>query len=256
MKARFAKRRKKMEEVKEIPTEVKATPKRVALVACGPSVGEYVYQSDSEGSPKVLWDEVWAINSSAPMFRCDMVWHMDDFRLQEIRAPRNPKVRNMIEWMKQSPVPIMTSTAYPEYPMSREYPLEDVISHCGAAYFNTSPAYALAYALMIGVEDLWLYGMDYTRPDMHSAESGRGCCEFWISRLMAAGCLVRIPKGCTMLDQHQPLKFYGYDSRKPVITASEDRSRAVITFEPIPLPTAEEIERRYNHNLPLEERTL
>jgi hypothetical protein len=49
-----------------------------------------------------------------------------------------------------------------------------VINSCGIAYFNNTAAYAVAYAVHIGVKKITLFGCDYTYPNAHDAEKGRG----------------------------------------------------------------------------------
>jgi SAM-dependent methyltransferase len=52
-------------------------------------------------------DEVWTINALGDVLACDRVFHMDDVRIQEIRAAAEPdsNIAAMLAWMKTAPGP-------------------------------------------------------------------------------------------------------------------------------------------------------
>src|SRR6185312_12637833 len=98
----------------------------------------------------VVAGEVWGINAVASVLRCDRAFHMDDVRIQEVRAKANPDgpIRQMLEWLKTAPGPIYTSRAHPDYPGLVDFPLEAVLNATGGfPYFNSTPAYAIALAI-------------------------------------------------------------------------------------------------------------
>ena len=66
-----------------------------------------------------------------------------------MRAAANPKsnVAGLANWLRTHPGPIYTSRAYPEFPGAVEFPLAEVMTKTGHGYFNSTVAYALAYAL-------------------------------------------------------------------------------------------------------------
>ena len=177
---------------------------------------------------------------------------MDDVRVQEIRAKARPdtNIARMLEWLKTHPGPIMTSRAHPDYPGLVEFPLEDVLNKLGYDYFNSTAAYAIAYAIFIGVEKLSLWGFDFTYPSAHDAEKGRGCCEYWIGVAMARGIKIAVPKSSTLLDAYVPgdRRLYGYDTVDVKIVEQPDQSVKVEFTERETLPSAEEVERAYDHS--------
>lgn len=221
---------------------------KIAIVGLGPTWIEYVNATEARGGTK--YDQVWAINNGGDVIKCDMVFHMDDLRVQEKRAlAGNEKIGNMLKWMEHSKVPIMTSTPYPHYPASIEYPLEDVVAKTGIAYFNSTPAYALAYAIVAGATEVALYGMDYNWAGSSEVEPGRACLEFWCGIAMSRRVQIKVPKGTTLLDQDKPHSFYGYDGRK-VLMHPDENGKLKFEFGEIDvsnLPSAEEMERRYDH---------
>lgn len=202
-----------------------------------------------------MFDEVWAINNMAAVVRCDRAFHMDDVRVQEVRAAANPdgKVARMLAWLRTAPGPIYTSRAHPDYPGLVAYPLQDVINAGGSDYFNNTTAYAIAMAVAMGVEHISLYGLDFTYPNAHDAEQGRGCCEYWIGRAEARGIRVHVAASSTLLDARlkgvpgRP-RYYGYDTLDVAVDMNPDGTVRVIATPHDRVPTAEEIESRYDHS--------
>ena len=165
----------------------------MAIVALGISHIDY-FQGVLKlgGNRRSLADETWAINKAGGVIHHDLLFRMDDLRKayeinQKYLNLWNGEVQKVEDaWneylMNEHSVPLLTSKAYPEFPTSVEYPLEDVINNLKTSYFNTTPSYALAYAIYLGVEELGLYGIDYSYPGRHDAEAGRACFEFLLKR--------------------------------------------------------------------------
>lgn len=226
-------------------------PRHVVILGLGPSVNQYLDLVKRLGGRYKFSDEVWAINGLGGVLQCDMVWHMDDIRIQEIRAEARPEsnIAAMLEWLKNSPVPVMTSRAYPEYPASREIPLEAMINDLTYDYFNNTAAWALAYAIHTGFERVTLFGCDYTYPDAHDAEKGRGCLEFWLGYAAAKGVKIGFPQTTTLMDACCPRheRLYGFDTRRAIFEG--EQGSLTVRFEEVDeLPTADEIEDRYDHS--------
>jgi hypothetical protein len=106
----------------------------------------------------------------------------------------------MLGWLRNHPGPIYTSRAHPDYPGLVEFPLEDVINSCGIAYFNNTAAYAVAYAVHIGVKKITLFGCDYTYPNAHDAEKGRACTEFHLGIAKARGIRIGLTDKTSLMD--------------------------------------------------------
>lgn len=226
-------------------------PKHVVILGLGPSLESYVDLVKRLGGRRAFADEVWGINAVGDVVQCDRIFHMDDVRVQEIRAAARPKsnIAAMLEWMKRHSGPIYTSVPHPDYPGCVAFPLQDVINSCGWAYFNSTAAYAVAYAVHIGVEKLSLFGMDFTYPKAHDAEKGRGCVEFHLGIAAARGIRIGLPSVTSLMDSCAPIdeRVYGYDG---VSLEMEEHEGGDVTVTMTPkesLPTAEEIERRYDH---------
>lgn len=226
-------------------------PTHVAILGLGPSLAQFMQIARGLGGRSAYCDEVWSINALGNVFHCDRIFHMDDVRIQEIRAAAAPdsNIANMLKWMKAHPGPIITSRLHPDYPGLVEFPLESVINDLGFAYFNNTAAYAVAYAIHLCVRKISLYGCDFTYPNAHDAEKGRACVEFWLGFAKARGIEIATAQTSSLIDACVPWdqKLYGYDTRD-VVVKKNGGMYDVEFVERETLPTAAEIEARYDHS--------
>ena len=231
---------------------VKKTPESVAIIGLGQSLGEYIGLVKRLGGRKPVADEVWTINALGDVIACDRIFHMDDVAVQEIRAEAKPdgNIAEMLKWMRTHPGPIYTSVVRDGYPGLVAFPFEEVMNNGGVPYFNSTAAYAVAYAIHIGVKKISMFGCDYSLPNAHSAEKGRGCVEFWLGMAAARGIEIVLPEHTTLMDACVPddERFYGYDLKTITLRDREDGSCEVILVDRDGAPTADEIEHRYDHN--------
>lgn len=73
------------------------------------------------------------------------------------------------------------------------YPYAEVEALYGSLYLTSSPAYMIAYALLNGVEELAIYGVDLSISD-HEYFWQRPCVESWIGFAKGRGVKVYIPE--------------------------------------------------------------
>lgn len=245
--------------VAEDPTKGWPVPDHVAILGLGPSLEAYVDTVKRLGGKHAFCDETWGINAVAGVVICDRVFHMDDVVVQERRAEAAPQsnIARMVEWLKIHPGPVYTSRSYPErapdYEGLVDYPLETVLNGfpCATGYFNSTAAYAVAYAIHIGVKKISLFGFDFSYPNAHQAEKGRACVEYWLGVASERGIRLTIAKQSTLMDaiHTQAERFYGYDTLD--LTIRNDNGQARIDFVPkeeSAIPTADVMERRYCHD--------
>lgn len=197
------------------PIKDPAFGKHVAIVALGPSSRQYLEFVKKIGRRRAFADETWVINALGDVFQCDRVFHMDDVRVQEARGAAAPQsnIAEMLTWLRKHPGPIVTSRLHPDYPGLVEFPLEAVVNRFPYAYFNSTAAYAIAYAIHVGVRKMTIFGMDFTYPDAQDAEKGRACVEFWLGIAHCQGIELSMPNTTTLMDACYlpPFRFYGYD---------------------------------------------
>jgi len=225
----------------------------VAIVAMGRSNIDYTRMCSFAGNRHHVADETWAINAMGGCIKHDLLFAMDDLRVQELRAEdgKNANIVGMLAMLKDHPN-FFTSRAHVDYPGGKEFPLEEVVNDLGGVtYFNSTVAYAVAYALYEKVDCIHLYGVDFTYPEAHKAERGRGCVEFLLGIAHQRGVRIVLPHGTTLFDRCVPAdeKPYGYDTE--IITIDRDESepsRFVVTRkEREAIPTAQEINSRYHY---------
>ena len=231
-------------------TPVAAAPQHVAILGLGPSVRQFLELTKRMGGRRAFCDEVWGINALGDVFVCDRIFHMDDVRVQEIRSAARPdsNIAHMLRWLKTHPGPVVTSRAHPDYPGLVEFPLEAVLNEFPDAYFNSTAAYAIAYALHLGVKKISVFGFDFSYVDCHDAEKGRACVEFWLGLASAHGVQLALPRTTSLMDAMYPQdkRFYGYDTLELGINRGAD-GITVTRTEREKLPTADEIEQEYDH---------
>lgn len=228
-----------------------APPQHVVILGMGPSLDAYSGLVKRLGSRKKLCDEVWTINALGDIFQCDRIFHMDDVRIQQARADAAPEsnIAAMLAWLKTTSTPGFTSRPHPDYPTLEAFPLEAVARSTGYAYFNNTAAYAVAYAVHIGAKRISMFGCDFTYPNAHHAEQGRGCVEFWLGYAAARGVQIGVPHVSSLMDACVPAdhKPYGYDTMH-VLFSKDTKGLSVKLSPRSSVPTAAEIEERYDHN--------
>lgn len=230
-------------------------PDHVTIIGQGPSCALFFEITRRLGGVHAYCDEVWGINTLGDVLRCDRVFHMDDVAVQEIRAAAKPDghIAALVRWLKKHPGPVYTSVVRDGYPGLVAFPLEQVLNRSadhngGAPYFNSTTAYAVAYAIHIGVKKISLYGIDYTLPDRHKGEKGRACVEYWLGVAAARGIEISVAGTSTLLDACAPdeERLYGYDGVDVMLHDQEDGTVKVEMRPRDTLPTAAEMEDRYD----------
>jgi hypothetical protein len=184
--------------------------KNIAIVAMGQSqIDFHLSQVHS-----VLFDEVWAINAMIGVLpRIDRAFILDPMSrfLDSEDAGAMTKMMRLV--LPTAYYPIYSCELDERVPAVEEYPLEEVVGKLGCSYFNNTIAYAIAYALWARVKSIAVFGVDFTyKSNMHFAEAGRGCVEFWLSKCIDAGIDVSIAPRSSLLDTDIGFKdkLYGY----------------------------------------------
>jgi hypothetical protein len=183
--------------------------KKVAIIGLGASQIDYVIGKENS----VEWDEVWVINSALSVFDCDRVFMLDPasrFLDTDDAGNQTDVMRKLLPTFDK---PIYTCELDERVPALVEYPLEEVIKDQRCAYMNTTVSYALAFAAWNKVGEVDLFGMDFSyKNNLHFAEAGRACLEFWICKMIAIGIKVGVSPRSSLLDQNVPMeeRLYGY----------------------------------------------
>jgi hypothetical protein len=232
-------------------------PNHIAIVAFGHTSAFYLDAAKKEGNRRRFADFVIAINAMGSVIQSDLVFHMDDVRLQERRAAADPEghVAGLFEWLKTYQGRVMTARGHPDYPHLEEFPLEDLLNKFGGGYINGTSAAALAYAIYLEPKEISLWGFDFTYPNAHKNEKGRACVEYWLGRAQERGIGIRLPPKTSLMDSYEDsasdeAKIYGYDTMKVQIVFDPAAKKFNVTKTARPekeWPSAADVESAYDH---------
>ena len=183
--------------------------KKIAIIGLGASQIDYVIGVENSKQ----WDEVWGINSALSVFELDRVFMLDPVSRFLDTEDAGNQTEVMRRVLPNYTKPIYTCELDDRVPALVEYPLEEVIKDQRCAYMNNTTAYALAFALWNEVGHIDLFGMDFSyKHNLHFAEAGRACLEFWICKCISSQITVGVSPRSSLLDQNVGLeeRLYGY----------------------------------------------
>ena len=121
--------------------------------------------------------------------------------------------------------PIYSCELDERVPALVEYPLADIVTEAKCAYLNNTVAYAIAFGIYQEVGHMDLYGMDFSyKHNLHFAEAGRACVEFWVCKAMENGISIGVSPRSSMLDQNVEIheRLYGYHRLSDPLVAMPD----------------------------------
>lgn len=182
----------------------------IALVAMGESQLDF-HLSISHSNE---FDEVWAINAMAGIIKeVDRTFMLDPASRFLDSDDAGTQTGLMRKILTTHPGPIYTCELDDRCPGLVEYPLLEVIKETDCSYLNNTVPFAIAFALYNRVGRINLFGIDFTyKGNLHFAEAGRACVEFWLSKCITAGVVVSIAPRSGLLDTNIAIqdKIYGY----------------------------------------------
>ena len=192
-------------------TGVSLEGKEIAIIGLGGSYADYIQARVNSRK----FDEVWGINSIGGILHVDRTFMMDPAErfLDGVKAGTQTGVAAEFLLGNFDKGPIYSCCLDERVPEIIEYPLEAVVSELGYAYFNNTVAYAIAFAIAAKVGKINLFGIDFSySQNIHFAESGRSCCEFWCAIALTRGIKVETARRSSFLDTDVPPneKLYGY----------------------------------------------
>jgi len=200
----------------------------VAIVGLGGSQGIFT-SSVANGKD---YDEVWAINSMMAPIKHDRVFMMDPpSRFLDTENAGNQTVA-LRKCLAIHPGPIYTCVLDKRVPGCVLYPLEEIVKATGLCYFNNTVPYAIAFALFQEVEKIFLYGIDYSyKTDVHMAEAGRACTEFWLACCVNYGMKIEVAFSSSLLDTNVPEneRLYGYHRLEDPMVMQIENNQLTVT---------------------------
>jgi hypothetical protein len=201
--------------------------KTVAIVGMGKSWFDY----NLAKSHGVHFDEVWAINAVADVIFHDRIFMLDPASRFFDSDDAGGQTDSMIKILKNHEGPIYTCELDDRAKGLVEYPIDEIVSEFSCHYLNNTVAYAIAFALWCKVGTLKLFGIDFSyKGNLHFAESGRGCVEFWLSKCIENGITIEVANSSYLLDTAIPgdERLYGYhrlDDPKVILADKNNKFR-------------------------------
>lgn len=193
-------------------------PKSVVIVGLGPTKTHLLDVTTAHAPSETLMqaDEWWGLNGGINHYggrmRYDLVWMMDYIEGEKWKEPKY--IDHVERYLDRWNVPLITSQAgsYVEHPHIYEYPLHWVFKRLGDTepYFHNSIPYMIAYAVAIGVEELTLWGVDYSWNGNPVREDDKANAEYWVGFARARGVTVNIPATSTLCQVNRGWHLYGY----------------------------------------------
>ena len=127
--------------------------------------------------------EIWGFGGRGPTLpRLDVLFQLH----QPYAWEENPGVEN---WLKHATIPVFMRQVYPQFPTSIRYPFEKAYSLAGMRYFTSSPAYALALAILQERRKISIHGIELVDREY---ETQKDCLAFWIGFAKGRGIDVRL----------------------------------------------------------------
>jgi len=201
--------------------------KHIAIVALGSSWHDYNL-AKSHGTH---FDEVWAINAVSSVIFHDRVFMLDPASRFLDSDDAGSQTGAMRKVLLNHQGPIYTCELDDRCPGLVEYPIDEVMQAGKSFYLNNTVAYAVAFAYMCKVGKISLYGVDYSyKGNLHFAEQGRGCVEYWLGKHMERGAKVVVGGSSSLLDTNECAedKLYGYHRLDdPVIVLENEEGQYV-----------------------------
>ena len=183
--------------------------KTIAIVGLGKSWFDY----NLAKSHGVHFDEVWAINGVGSVIYHDRVFMMDPPSRFLDTEDAGGQTDSMAKLLKEHEGPIYTCELDDRCPGLVEYPIKEIIEDTNCYYLNNTVAYAIAFAYWNEVSNIKLFGVDFSyKGNLHFAEAGRGCVEFWLSKCIEKNIQIEVASSSGLLDTDVPAeqKLYGY----------------------------------------------
>ena len=205
--------------------------KSIAIVAMGQSqIDFHLSQVHS-----VQFYEVWAINAMIGVIPLiDRAFVLDPMSRFLDTEDAGPMTEMMRRELPRADYPIYSCELDDRVLSAEEYPLEEVIGYSDTGYLNNTVAYAIAYALWSKVSRISIFGVDFTyKTNMHFAEAGRACVEFWIAKCLSKEINVGIAPRSSLLDTDIEIKekLYGYHRLdNPKVTYQDGNGKIKVCY--------------------------
>lgn len=202
--------------------------RQIALVGCASTWAQAPWDDET-------WT-IWAHCSCQPLLNPAQTARVSRwFDMHQVEVWRNGKAwyrgsGSYVDWLGTLTAPVMMQAHYPIVPTSVAYPLREIVETFSIVpadwqvtpdeprwwhlvrkrgEFSSTFAYMMAFALYDGVDELGVYGIDFTAQEIERVHQRPGA-KYWVG--MARGLNVPVTIPPESLLQHQDW-LYGYERR-------------------------------------------
>lgn len=159
----------------------------LTLLGRGPSLAEcpVPFVRETWVAASVLGVPEWAGYDYSKVFCFDVIENPTE---KQARGVDVTKEKTGVGIARERRIPVVSTHDY----ATESYPISDIIRQFGTNYFLNDSSYMIAYALYLGYESLFLYGIDQTDGGY---EKGRSYVAYWLGVATGMRTSVSITRG-------------------------------------------------------------
>lgn len=118
-------------------------------------------------------------------------------------------------------VPFVSAYRYDDIKTYEPYPIKEVIYGFNTPYFANTVSYMIAYAILHGVKNIDLWGINQAHSNEYLMH--KGCVEFWLGMAAGAGVNININGPVSHVLRNPDDKLYGYRMTLPELAEQIDK---------------------------------
>lgn len=139
--------------------------------------------------------ELWGLNELHRYHPNELARFSRWFEIHD-RKTLEPDAEHLKQLAKLE-IPVYMHRHWDDIPPSLPFPREILQEQLGSTYFTSSIAWEIALAILMGAEEIHVYGVDMAQ-DTEYAEQ-RNCCEYWLGVARGMGIGVCVPPTSDLL---------------------------------------------------------
>jgi len=112
-----------------------------------------------------------------------------------------------LDWLRTRPHPVYLHTAPPGWPTAQTFPRQEIEAKHGA-YFTSTPAWMLVWAIEQGYQEIHIYGIHLSTEWEYIEQ--RPCFEYWLRYAIDRGIKIVLPTRCPLLKSK---RIYAYEPK-------------------------------------------
>lgn len=164
---------------------IKKDPTKVILLGSG---------KGNELAPKESSKMIYALNDYVYTEKTgiipDKLFIMDVLDEKPMVVAGISNLQDVVNRINKLKVPLIAPYKYEEIPLSEEFPLERCVKEFGIPYFSNTISYMIAYALLEGIKEIDIYGINQASSSEYFYE--KAGVEYWLGIAVGRGVKITI----------------------------------------------------------------